>query len=67
MSSVNTVKEAAKQTPYDSFMERFNAAADIINLDERYRAIMGSPEKIIQVSLPIKLDNGNATSFSSHL
>lgn len=66
MSSVNTVKEASKQTPYDSFMERFNAAADIVNLDERYRAILGSPEKIIQVSLPVKLDNGKTKVFAGY-
>lgn len=63
MSTVKEVSEKMHESPYKSLMDRFNAAADIINLDERSRKIIGAPEKIVHVSLPVKLDNGHTTVF----
>lgn len=44
-------------------MERFNTAADIINLEDRYRVVIAAPEKIVEVTLPIKLDDGTTEVF----
>ncbi|MCL4106280.1 UNVERIFIED_CONTAM: hypothetical protein GTU68_061122 [Idotea baltica] len=44
-------------------MERFNTAADIINLEDRYRRVIAAPEKIVEVTLPIKLDDGTTEVF----
>ena len=55
-----------KPSPYDSLMARFNQAADIINLDQRYRDIMGVPERVINVNLPVKLDDGTTRVFEGY-
>ena len=44
-------------------MERLNSAADIINLSDRYRKVIAAPEKIIEVTLPVKLDDGSTEVF----
>ncbi|HHG85057.1 MAG TPA: Glu/Leu/Phe/Val dehydrogenase [Bacteroidetes bacterium] len=64
MSSVNTISQEETQSPYDSLMKRFNEAAEIIGLDDRYTAVIAAPEKIIEVTLPIKLDSGKTKVFT---
>jgi len=44
-------------------MARFNQAADLINLDQRFRDIIGVPERVINVNLPVKLDDGTTRVF----
>lgn len=62
MSSVKVV-ESTQESPFESLLKRFNAAADIIELEDRYRKILSSPEKVIQVSMPVKLDDGSTQVF----
>ena len=52
-----------KPSPFDSFLARFNKAADIINLDQRFRDILSVPERVINVNLPVKLDDGTTRVF----
>jgi len=52
-----------KESPYESLMQRFNTAADIINLEDRYRRVIAAPEKIVEVTLPVKLDDGTTEVF----
>lgn len=52
-----------KETPYDSLMKRFDTAADIIKLSDRYRKVIAAPEKIHTVTLPVKLDDGSTEVF----
>ncbi|MEM7035513.1 MAG: Glu/Leu/Phe/Val dehydrogenase, partial [Bacteroidota bacterium] len=47
-------------------MKRFNTAADIVNLDDRYRKVIAAPEKIVEVTLPIKLDNGKTSVYTGY-
>lgn len=56
----------AKPSPYDSMLARFNAAADIINLDQRYRDVLAAPERIQIVNLPVKLDDGTTRVFEGY-
>ena len=46
-----------------SLIARFNQAADLINLDQRFRDIMSAPERVITVNLPVKLDDGTTRVF----
>ena len=46
-----------------SLIARFNQAADLINLDQRFRDIMSVPERVITVNLPVKLDDGTTRVF----
>lgn len=50
----------------DSLMARFNEAADIVNLDQRFRDVLSSPERIMIVHLPVKLDDGTTRVFEGY-
>lgn len=53
----------SQPSPFESFMSRLNQAADIVNLDQRYRDILSVPERVINVNLPVKLDDGTTRVF----
>ena len=53
-------------SPFASLIARFNEAADIINLDQRFRDIMSAPERVIIVHLPVKLDDGTTRVFEGY-
>ena len=63
MSQVTKAIEKTEETPYGSLISRFNQAADLIGLEERFRKVIAAPEKIISVTLPIMLDNGETEVF----
>jgi len=50
-------------SPFQSFLARLNQAADILGLDSRYRDVLSVPEKVVQVSLPVTMDNGSTKVF----
>ncbi|MDX2247469.1 MAG: Glu/Leu/Phe/Val dehydrogenase [Bacteroidia bacterium] len=58
-----TITQEQRPSAYDSFMARFNEAADIISLDQRFRDILSAPERVINVNLPVKLDDGTTRVF----
>lgn len=66
MAEVKAKALLDKSSPYASLIARFNEAADIINLDQRYRDIISVPEKVIIVSLPVKLDDGTTRVFEGY-
>ena len=57
-----TTKLAVK-TAYESAMENFDLAADALKLDENVRNMIRSPERILEVSLPVRMDNGRIQHF----
>lgn len=61
-----TTTLTVKHSPYDSMLARFNAAADIINLDQRFRDVLGAPERTMIVNLPVKLDDGTTRVFEGY-
>ncbi|MEZ4827267.1 MAG: Glu/Leu/Phe/Val dehydrogenase [Bacteroidia bacterium] len=58
-----TIAQEKRPSAYESFMARFNEAADIISLDQRFRDILSVPERVINVNLPVKLDDGTTRVF----
>lgn len=58
--------EIIKQNPFQSMIDRFNIAADILNLDESIRQKLQRPEKQIVVNFSIVLDNGNVRNFEGY-
>ncbi|MEM7371705.1 MAG: Glu/Leu/Phe/Val dehydrogenase [Bacteroidota bacterium] len=67
MAEVKTnVKAVEKHSAFASLMDRFNEAADLINLDQRFRDIISSPERVINVNLPVKLDDGTTRVFEGY-
>ncbi len=55
-----------KHSPFESMLARFHAAADIINLDQRFRDVLSSAERTMIVSLPVKLDDGTTRVFEGY-
>ena len=60
------IKHTEKHSPYDSLIARFEEAADLINLDQRFRDIISVPERVVNVNLPVKLDDGTTRVFEGY-
>lgn len=58
--------EIIKHTPLQSMIDRFNIAADILNLDSSLRQKMQRPEKQVIVNFSIVLDNGIEQNFEGY-
>ncbi|WP_243416315.1 Glu/Leu/Phe/Val family dehydrogenase [Flavobacterium sp. HTF] len=58
--------ELIKQNPFQSMIDRFNIAADILNLEESIRQKLQRPEKQIVVNFSITLDNGSTQNFEGY-
>jgi glutamate dehydrogenase (NAD(P)+) len=52
-----------QETPFDSMMERFRFAADILQLDDGMFQYLASPVKQVIVSVPIVMDDGKIKVF----
>jgi glutamate dehydrogenase/leucine dehydrogenase len=59
------VSEKVRPTknPYDAAMQNFDLAADKLELHPDIRAIIKYPERILEVSLPVRLDSGHIQRF----
>ncbi len=51
------------ESPFESMMERFRFAADILDLDEGMFQYLASPVKQVIVSVPVVMDNGKIKVF----
>ena len=58
--------EIIKQNPFQSMIDRFNIAADILNLEGPIRQKLQRPEKQIVVNFSIVLDNGTEQNFEGY-
>ncbi len=54
------------KTAYDSAMENFDLAADALNLSVDVRNMIKYPERILQVTLPVRMDNGHIQKFEGY-
>lgn len=51
--------------PYESMLTRLNEAAAILKLGDRERSILSVPEKIVNVNLPVAMDDGSTRVFEA--
>lgn len=58
--------EIIKQDPFQSMVDRFNIAADLLDLEESIREKLQRPEKQIVVNFSIVLDNGKRQNFEGY-
>lgn len=58
--------EIIKHNPFQSMIDRFNIAADVLKLDDSLRQKLQRPEKQITVNFSITLDNGNVQNFEGY-
>ena len=56
----------AEENPFEAMMERFDHAAQLINLDRGLYKVLRTPEKQIIVSVPIVRDNGEVEVYTGY-
>ena len=56
----------AEQNPFEAMMERFDHAAQLLNLDRGLYKVLRNPEKQIIVSVPIVRDNGEVEVYTGY-
>ncbi len=49
--------------PFDIALEQLNKAAEVMKLDKQALALLSSPVAILQVSIPVRMDNGETQVF----
>lgn len=55
-----------QQNPFQSMLDRYNTAADILNLEPSLRQKLQRPEKQVLINFSIKLDNGEEKNFDGY-
>lgn len=55
-----------EESPFESMMERFRFAAEILELDEGMFQYLASPVKQVTVSIPIMMDSGDIRVFEGY-
>lgn len=58
--------QAIQQNPFESMLDRFNTAADILNLNPSIRQKLQRPEKQVLINFTVKLDNGSEQNFEGY-
>ncbi len=54
------------ESPFESMMERFRFASDILDLNPGVFKYLSSPEKVVMVSIPITMDDGRIEVFEGY-
>lgn len=57
-------KMAEDLDPFDIALEQLNKAAKVMKLDEQALKLLSQPMKILQVSIPVRMDNGKTEVFT---
>jgi len=55
-----------EENPFEAMMQRFDRAAELLNLDPGLYKILRHPEKQITTSIPVVMDNGEIEVFTGH-
>lgn len=55
-----------EESPFESMMERFRFAADLLELDEGMFQYLASPVKQVTVSIPVIMDSGDIRVFEGY-
>ena len=50
--------------PFDIALQQLKKAADVMKLDKQAVELLSSPKAILQVSIPVKMDNGETKVFT---
>ncbi|MEW5799634.1 MAG: Glu/Leu/Phe/Val dehydrogenase [Bacteroidota bacterium] len=54
------------ENPFESMMQRFDKAAEILGLEDGVYQYLKTPVKQVTVSIPIQMDNGKVEIFEGH-
>jgi glutamate dehydrogenase (NAD(P)+) len=55
-----------EENPFEAMMSRFDRAAELLDLEPGLYKILRHPEKVITVSIPVLMDNGEVEVFAGH-
>ena len=55
-----------KENPFESMMERFDVAAELLGLEKGVYEYLKTPVKQVIVSIPIQMDNGEIEVFEGY-
>ena len=55
-----------KKNAYVAALENFDAAANVMGLDEDLREMIKYPERILMVTVPVRMDNGRVRRFDGY-
>jgi glutamate dehydrogenase/leucine dehydrogenase len=55
-----------KQNLFKNSMERLNSAAKVLGLDQNMLSRLSKPDRIITVSIPVRMDDGNVKVFEGY-
>ena len=58
--------DQAKPNPFENALEQLRIAAEYLKLDEGIHQILAHPKRQLQVSLPVKMDNGSTRVFTGY-
>ena len=50
--------------PFEVALKQLDEAAKVINLDKGFQQVLANPKRVLTVSLPIKMDNGDIRVFT---
>jgi glutamate dehydrogenase (NAD(P)+) len=57
---------SSENNPFEAMMQRFDRAAELLNLEEGIYRILRHPEKQITISIPVAMDNGDIEVFTGY-
>ena len=57
---------AAEKNAYEVALENFDLAANALELDESVRAMIKYPERVLSVSVPVRMDTGKIVRFEGY-
>ena len=60
------IAEAVKKNPYEAALENFDLAADELELDHNMREIIKYPERVLEVNLPVGMDDRSVHRFTGY-
>jgi glutamate dehydrogenase/leucine dehydrogenase len=55
-----------QESAYDIALANFDAAADALDLSQDIRDLIRYPERVLTVSVPVRMDNGHIRHFEAH-
>jgi glutamate dehydrogenase/leucine dehydrogenase len=60
------ITAVVEKNAYEAAMENFDLAAEALELDHNVRNMIKSPERVLTVHLPVRMDNGKIHTFQGH-
>ena len=59
--------EGVKKRPFEAALENFDIAANELELDVNMRGTIKCPERVLEVNLPVRMDDGSIRWFTGYL